>query len=274
MVLAGKTQAAVSSHFQVHVNTVTNWVKQWRTTGDLRPTPATPPAPGWWEELRQEVQAHPDRFQSEHAEQFGVAQPTISKALKQLGLTRKKKTTTYLEQNETDRQAFLAKLQESPVATAVYLDETGISPQLARDYGWAPIGAPVASKRPGHRTPNLNIIAALGDGEIKAPVSYEGPMNTALFNTYLREHLLPALPPGKTLRMDNASFHKSAETRQLIVEHGSQLEFLPAYSPALNPIEHTWAALKRYVKRFRTDFDSLRDTVDFIFQSIPLFQGG
>jgi transposase len=132
MVLAGKTQAAVSSHFQVHVNTVKNWVKQFRTTGDLRPTPATPPAPGWWEELRQEVQAHPDRFRRCHAEPFGVVQPTISKALKPLDLTRKKQTTTYVEQNETDRQAFLAKLQESPVDTAVYLDETGISPQLAR----------------------------------------------------------------------------------------------------------------------------------------------
>jgi transposase len=246
MVLAGeKTQAAVSSHFQVHVNTVKAWVKQFRTTGDLRPKPVTPPAIGWWEELRQEVQTHPDRFQSEHAEQFGVVQSTISKALKPLGLTRKTQTTTYLEPNEVDRQAFRAKLQESPVATYVYLDESGISPPLARDYGWAPIGEPVTSKRVGHRTPNLNIIAAPSVGESKAPVSYEGPRNSALFNTYLREHRLPALPPGKTLCMDNASFHKSAETRQLIVEPGSQLEFLPAYSPALNPIEHTWAALKR-----------------------------
>jgi transposase len=274
MVLAGKTQAAVSSHFQVHVNTVKNWVKRFRTTGDLRPTPATPPAIGWWEELRQEVQAHPDRFQSEHAKQFGVVQSTVSKALKQLGLTRKNKTTTYLEQNETDKQAFLARIQESPAATQVYLDESGISPQLARDYGWAPIGEPITFKRLGHRTPNLNIIAALCDGEIKAPVVYEGAMNTALFNTYLREHLLPALPPGKILHLDNASFHKSAETRQLIAEHGSQLDFLPTYSPELNPIEHTWAALKRYVKRFRADFNSLRDTLEFIFQSIPLFQGG
>jgi hypothetical protein len=112
--------------------TVNNGVKRFRTTGNLRPTSATPPAPGWWEELRQEVQAHPDRCQSEPVEPFEVVQATISKALKPLGRTRKKQTTTYLEQHETDRQAFLAKLQESPVAIAVYLDDTGISPQLAR----------------------------------------------------------------------------------------------------------------------------------------------
>ena len=95
MVLAGKTQAAVSSHFQVQVKTVTTGVKRFRTTGDLRPTPATPPAMGWWEELRQEVQAHPYLFQSEPAEPFGVVQATISKALKPLGRTRKPQTTTY-----------------------------------------------------------------------------------------------------------------------------------------------------------------------------------
>ena len=91
MVLAGKTQAAVSSHGQVQVKTVTTWVKRFLTTGDLRPTPATPPAMGWWEELRQEVQAHPYLFQSEPAEPFGVVQATISKALKPLGRTRKKR---------------------------------------------------------------------------------------------------------------------------------------------------------------------------------------
>jgi transposase len=90
----------------------------------------------------------------------------------------------------------------------------------------------------------------------------------------LREERLPAFSPGKIFHLDNASFHKSAETRQLIADHGSQLDFLPTYSPELNPIEHTWAALKRYVKRFRANFNSLSETLAFIFQSIPLFQGG
>jgi len=35
---------------------------------------------------------------------------------------------------------------------------------------------------------------------------------------------------------------------------------------SLNPIEHTWATLKRYIKRFRHRFDSLAQTIDFIFQ--------
>jgi transposase len=52
-----------------------------------------------------------------------------------------------------------------------------------------------------------------------------------------------------------------------------QLLFLPPYSPELNPIEQTWASFKRYIKRFRHQFDSLIETIDFIFQNINTFYG-
>jgi len=38
--------------------------------------------------------------------------------------------------------------------------------------------------------------------------------------------------------MDNASFHKQDDARQLIEQAGHSLEFLPPYSPDLKPIEH------------------------------------
>ena len=73
--------------------------------------------------------------------------------------------------------------------------------------------------------------------------------------------------------MDNASFHKSEETRALVEQFECQLVFLPPYSPQLNPIEHTWAVLKCYIKRFRHQFDSLFETIDFIFQHKTIFKG-
>ena len=44
--------------------------------------------------------------------------------------------------------------------------------------------------------------------------------------------------------MDNASFHKSLKTEEILTKHGHELEFLPPYSPDLNPIEHKWAQAK------------------------------
>lgn len=55
--------------------------------------------------------------------------------------------------------------------------------------------------------------------------------------------LLPALPRGSVLVLDNARFHQSPTTAQL-ADPGCELMFLPPYSPNLNPIEHLWAALK------------------------------
>lgn len=142
---------------------------------------------------------------------------------------------------------------------------------MIREFGWAPRGEPVLGHRMGKRERKLNLIAALNEQTLKAPFIYEGVMNSDLFNTYLEEFLLPVLTEGQIVIMDNAPFHQSLETRRLIEEKGCQLWFLPAYSPELNPIEQIWAVLKCYVRRFRANFDSLTQTIDFIFQQIKPF---
>jgi len=144
---------------------------------------------------------------------------------------------------------------------------------LNREFGWAPRHEKVLGKIPGKREPKFNLIAVLNSSELKAPLIYQGTMNTVLFNTYLEEFLLPILTPGQVVIMDNATFHKSGDTHRLITEKDCQVWYLPPYSPDLNPIEHTWAILKRYVRRYRSQFDSLAPTLDFIFNSIPLFAG-
>ena len=44
--------------------------------------------------------------------------------------------------------------------------------------------------------------------------------------------------------MDNAAFHQRADIRQLFEPAGHLLEYLPTYSPDLNPIERKWAQAK------------------------------
>lgn len=184
-----------------------------------------------------------------------------------------KKTTRYVEADEEQRKAFKQALETLTEEQGVYLDECGIDPHLNREFGWAPRHEKVLGKIPGKRESKFNLIAVLNSAELKAPLIYQGTMNTALFNTYLEEFLLPVLTPGQVVIMDNATFHKSKDTHRLITEKNCQVWYLPPYSPDLNPIEHTWAILKRYVRRYRNQFDSLALTLDFIFHSIPLFAG-
>jgi transposase len=49
--------------------------------------------------------------------------------------------------------------------------------------------------------------------------------------------------------MDNARFHKSIRTQELIENAGCRLLFLPSYSPDFNPIEHRWFPLKNTARK-------------------------
>lgn len=84
---------------------------------------------------------------------------------------------------------------------------------------------------------------------------------------WLKDFLVPELKAGRVVIMDNASFHKSQKTRELIEEAGCRLLFLPPYSPDLNPIEIFWANPKKKVRVFleRVEGIKLADAIDYIF---------
>lgn len=82
-------------------------------------------------------------------------------------------------------------------------------------------------------------------GESQLTVSlFEGTINSDTFEGWIEQDLLPKQPPSSVIIMDNAPFHKKATTKELIDKVGHILEFLPPYSPDLNPIEHKWAQAK------------------------------
>ena len=83
------------------------------------------------------------------------------------------------------------------------------------------------------------------DGRLQATQLWEGTCNTRIFNQWLEDLLCPLLDKDCVVIMDNATFHKSARTKELIRNKGASLLFLPPYSPELNPIEQDFGALKK-----------------------------
>jgi len=65
--------------------------------------------------------------------------------------------------------------------------------------------------------------------------------------------------------MDNAAFHKSNTTKELIESIGCKVCFLPPYSPDLNPIEKQWAVLKRKYKTFKQRGYQHHNAIDAAF---------
>ena len=57
--------------------------------------------------------------------------------------------------------------------------------------------------------------------------------------------------------MDNAAFHKRQDIQDIIAKAWHQLEYLPAYSPDLNPIEHKWAQSKVLRRKSQCSIESL-----------------
>jgi len=84
---------------------------------------------------------------------------------------------------------------------------------------------------------------------------------------WLKEFLIPELKPGQVVIMDNATFHKSEESRRLIENAGCRILFLPAYSPDLNPIEVFWANFKKKVRSALEKVKTLAEAIDFSFLS-------
>lgn len=83
-------------------------------------------------------------------------------------------------------------------------------------------------------------------GQTDRPLLFEGYCNASLFNIWLAQPLLPSLLCASVIGMDNATFHETAQTRQLqlIEEAGCEILYLPPYSPNLNLIEKLWVNLK------------------------------
>ena len=77
-----------------------------------------------------------------------------------------------------------------------------------------------------------------------APMILDGPMDTAAFEAYVRQMLIPAVPRGSIVVMDNLSAHKSPVIARVLQDAGAELWYLPPYSWDFNPIEPMWAKVK------------------------------
>lgn len=123
--------------------------------------------------------------------------------------------------------------------------------------------------RSGKRTQRVSWLAALKEGKLFAPLTFEGSCNRDLFENWLKNCLLPQLNPGDLIIIDNASFHKGEYIKEIVEEAKCEIWYLPSYSPDLNKIENWWAVLKTWMKQRLKEFDTVRECVDAAFKNCP-----
>lgn len=133
-------------------------------------------------------------------------------------------------------------------ARLVFLDESGATTAMARRYGRAPAGARLDAAVPHGHWKVVTLTAAVRLGGVGACLAFDGATDSACFETYVRDCLVPTLRPGDIVVMDNLACHKAAEVERLIRSAEAVVRYLPPYSPDLNPIEPMFSKLKEHLR--------------------------
>ncbi len=170
-----------------------------------------------------------------------------------------KKTLQHPKADEHAREVFAEKIKQYQAADKpiIYIDESGFAVDMPRCHGYCPKGQRCYGKQDWHAKGRINAIGALQDNQLVTACLFEATINSDVFHAWLTNDLLHKLPQGAVIVMDNATFHKRQDTQQQIQQNGYSLEYLPAYSPDLNPIERKWAQAKARRRKFRCAVDTL-----------------
>jgi len=244
----------IARRFLVSLSFVTRLLHLYRSTGSLQPRPhgGGNPAklgPRDLERLRELVRQQPDATLEELRQRLGVScsMMTIARALRKLGLPRKKKVPRAQEQDRPDvrerRQEFCEGLAGVDPRRLVFVDECGAHTAMTRTHGRAPVGQRIYTNTPG-RWESITLTCGLRLCGVTAALAFPGATNTGVFETYVEEVLVPELKPGDVVIWDNLKPHESEEAIEAVEAAGARVVPLPPWSPDLTPIEEMVSKVK------------------------------
>jgi len=113
---------------------------------------------------------------------------------------------------------------------------------------------------------SISLFGAVHLAEGRLVTQFEKSFNAITFQSFL-QHLLRHQRRGKkmVLLLDNGRYHHARALRPFLEKHSSHLslEFLPPYSPKLNPIERVWKLIRKLCTHdtYFAELDLLKDAV-------------
>jgi hypothetical protein len=175
------------------------------------------------------------------------------------------------ERDEDQRAEFIAQMAMYSPEELGFIDEVSRDEWVVgRHYGRARKGLHTRKTQPfvcGQRTSTIRVLSIDGfvcgmsvEGSFTKPVFLKwlefSVVHTALFfvlGAVLTTLQLPkcsAYPsPLSVLVLDNALIHHNKEILILADRFGVRIEYLPPYSPDLNPIEEAFSKIKSFIHR-------------------------
>lgn len=166
----------------------------------------------------------------------------------------KKITRVSAERSAVKRIEYLARIGAYRAEQLVFVDESSADrPTTYRGRAWSIRGAKAQRKAFFVRSRRYSVLPALSlqDGILHCSV-IEGSFCAESFTRFIRQlldNMQPFPAPNSVIVMDNCPIHKHPDIRELIESRGMRCEFLPPYSPDLNPIELAFSAMKYHLRR-------------------------
>ena len=187
---------------------------------------------------------------------------TASKWLKDLDFSRKKvyNTVSY-SAPETLATNFCSKYSSIDDSDIVCIDEAGFYVGDHGRYGYSKRGSRihVESSRTLRKN-KFTLIMAIGTSGIIHYHILSDNCKKTNFIEFIKD-LPQTSVRGKTLVMDNVSFHHSKETLDAAKLKGCDILHIPPYSPRFNAIEYAFGTIKRNYRHICSDsnLDSTRE---------------
>ena len=150
-----------------------------------------------------------------------------------------KKTLRAQEQESGEnlwrRQAWWELVAEIDPACLVFLDESGVTTEMTRRYGWGPRSERVREAVPAGHWRTLTVLAALTTEGVLASMSIESPTDGDVFLAFVEQVLAPRLQPGHLVILDNLGAHKVDGVRELIEKCGGICSICHPTPPTSTP---------------------------------------
>ncbi|KII61972.1 hypothetical protein RF11_14283 [Thelohanellus kitauei] len=134
----------------------------------------------------------------------------------------------------------------------IFVDETGINLHTNHEFGYAPSGLTPRISVPANKGINISCLVAISISGVVNFMIQDGAITGDVFRDFMRHISETNSNTSTVFIMDNARIHKARNVSTFIQESNIRIEYLPPYSPQLNPIEEYFSHLKKLIRARKT----------------------